>query len=50
MFDNTKHGLDWSIRGDDGYTAIAQFGWSPQFCKQSVSIRQGDGKDSPRRR
>jgi porin len=45
MFDNTKHGLDWSIRGEDGYTAIAQVGWSPQFWKQPVTSSR-DGKDS----
>jgi porin len=44
MFDNTQHGLDWSIRGDDGYTAIAEFSWTPQFFKQPVP--SGQGKDS----
>jgi porin len=44
MFDNTEHGLDWSIRGEDGYTAIAQVGWSPQFCKQPVLLSASDGK------
>ncbi len=43
MFDNTKHGLDWSIRGDDGYTAIVEFGWTPQFWKQSVNDSLGKG-------
>ena len=45
MFDNTKHGLDWSIRGEDGYTAILELGWSPQFFEQSVSLGQSSGKD-----
>jgi len=45
MFDNTKHGLDWSIRGDDGYTAITQFGWSPQLWKQPVPDA-GEGKNT----
>ncbi|PYI87285.1 MAG: carbohydrate porin [Verrucomicrobia bacterium] len=44
MFDNTKHGLDWSIRGEDGYTAIAQFGWTPQLFKQPVTSGASDGK------
>jgi porin len=44
MFDNTKHGLDWSISGEDGYTAIAQFGWTPQFFKQPVTSGTSDGK------
>src|SRR5947208_6282770 len=37
MFDNTDHGLDWSISGEDGYTAIAQFGWTPQFFEHTVT-------------
>src|SRR6478672_13716892 len=44
MFDNTEHGLDWSIRGEDGYTAMAQFGWTPQFFKQPVTSGASDGK------
>ena len=43
MFDNTKHGLDWSIRGEDGYTAILQIGWAPEFWKQPVSGSSGKG-------
>ena len=45
MFDNTKHGLDWSIRDEDGYTAILEIGWSPQLFKQAVPSGQADGKD-----
>jgi porin len=44
MFDNTLHGLDWSIRGEDGYTAIAQFGWTPELFKQPVASGANDGK------
>ena len=44
MFDNTKHGLDWSIRGEDGYTAIAQFGWTPHLFKQPVTSGASDAK------
>jgi porin len=44
MFDNTKHGLDWSINGEDSYTAIAQLGWTPQFFKQQVTSGASDGK------
>ena len=47
MFDNTEHGLDWSIRGEDGYTAIAQFGWTPQLFKQPVPQAQPTGKGPP---
>ena len=44
MFDNTRHGLDWSIRSEDGYTAIFQVGWAPEFWKQPVSLGQSSGK------
>ena len=47
MFDNNDHGLNWSINGEDGYTAIAQFGWSPQFFKRPVSSGASDGKGTP---
>src|SRR5207249_11077174 len=47
MFDNTEHGLDWSISGEDGYTAIAQFGWTPQLFRQAVSSGAADGKGTP---
>lgn len=46
MFDNTKHGLDWSIRGNDGYTAIAEFGWSPQLFTSEGEAELSDGKDA----
>ena len=39
MFENDDNGLNWGIEGNDGYTAIAQFGWSPQFCKQPVAMK-----------
>ncbi len=42
MFNNNDHGLNWSIGSDDGYTAIVQFGWAPQFWKQPV--RGADAK------
>ena len=45
MFNNNDHGLNWSINDDDGYTAIVQFGWAPQFWKQPVSSSLGEGKD-----
>jgi porin len=34
MFENDDNGLNWGIEGSDGYTAIAQIGWSLQFCKR----------------
>src|SRR6266404_1056474 len=36
MFENDDNGLNWGIEGEDGYTAIFQFGWSPQFFKRPV--------------
>jgi porin len=44
MFENDDNGLNWGIEGSDGYTAIAQFGWSPQFGKRPVSSMAADGK------
>jgi len=44
MFENDDNGLNWGIEGSDGYTAIAQFGWSPQFCQRPVSSMTGDNK------
>jgi porin len=41
MFENDDNGLNWGIEGSDGYTAIAQIGWSPQFWKGPVPIREG---------
>ncbi|MEY2507408.1 MAG: porin [Verrucomicrobiota bacterium] len=41
MFENDDNGLNWGIEGNDGYTAIFQFGWSPQFWKGPVPIREG---------
>jgi porin len=31
MFENDDNGLNWGIESGDGYTAIVQVGWSPQF-------------------
>jgi len=46
MFENDDNGLNWGIEDTDGYTAIVQFGWAPQFCKQAVSSGRSDGKGS----
>jgi porin len=45
MFENDDNGLNWGIEGSDGYTAIAQFGWSPQFFKQPVYSTAADAKN-----
>jgi len=36
MFENDDNGLNWGIESSDGYTAIVQVGWSPQFFKKAV--------------
>src|SRR4030095_15292902 len=36
MFENDDHGLNWSIRGTDGYTTIAELGWTPEFFKKPI--------------
>ena len=43
QFENDDNGLNWGIEGSDGYTAIAQIGWSPQFCMRPVDP-PADGK------
>jgi len=44
MFENDDNGLNWGIEESDGYTALAQFGWSPQFCKRPVYDEPADSK------
>jgi porin len=44
MFENDDNGLNWGIEGSDGYTAIAQVGWSPQFRKRPVYSTPVDNK------
>lgn len=36
------HGLDLSIRPDDGIILVGQFGWSPEFFKKPVAVRSGE--------
>jgi porin len=45
MFENDDNGLNWGIEGSDGYTAIVQIGWSPQFWKRPVNMTR-EGKDA----
>jgi porin len=37
IFNRAYHGLDWSIRGNDGIQLISQFGWTPELFKRPVS-------------
>src|SRR5215210_4920511 len=44
MFENDDNGLNFGIGDRDGYTAIAQIGWTPEFFKRPIPASQGDGK------
>jgi porin len=44
MFRNDDNGLNFTIYGNDGYLAIAQAGWTPEFWKVPVSSVSSDGK------
>lgn len=54
VFDRGYHGVDWSIRPNDGVLLISQLGWSPEFFKREVpaknvaaddkSVAEPDGK------
>ncbi len=44
MFENDDNGLNFGFGDRDGYTAIAEFGWTPEFFKRPVHRPQGDGK------
>lgn len=44
MFENDDNGLNWGIEGSDGYMAIAQLGWAPEFFKQPVHSARADGE------
>ncbi len=45
VFDRAYHGLDWSIRPNDGVLVISQIGWTPEFFKKPVPKNTtNDGK------
>ncbi len=46
VFDRAYHGLDWSIRPNDGILMITQLGWTPEFFKRPVAAAEtaSDGK------
>jgi len=45
IFNRAYHGLDWSIRGNDGIQLISQIGWTPELFKRSVpTASTHDGK------
>jgi porin len=49
MFENDDNGLNWGIESGDGYTAILQIGWAPQFFKRPVSSVRGDARNNSTR-
>ena len=49
MFENDDNGLNWGIEDSDGYTAIVQVGWSPQFFKKPVYASATAGKTTTAR-
>ncbi len=45
IFVRNYHGLDWSMRPNDGIQLITQLGWTPEFFKRPVeSTASNDGK------
>ncbi|MEO7932334.1 MAG: carbohydrate porin [Chthoniobacterales bacterium] len=46
MFENDDHGLNFSLGGNDGYTAILQVGWSHEFFKTTNPNAGSDGKNA----
>ncbi len=46
VFDREYHGVDWSIRPNDGVLLISQIGWTPEFFKRPVEKAASDGKSA----
>lgn len=45
IFQRAYHGMDWSMRANDGILMISQLGWTPEFFKRPVeSGATNDGK------
>lgn len=45
VFNRAYHGLDWSMRPNDGILMISQLGWTPEFFKRPVpAATTNDGK------
>jgi porin len=45
IFDRSRNGVDWSIRGSDGVMILAQAGWTPEFFKRPVETASGGKSD-----
>ncbi|QDV56545.1 Porin B precursor [Rosistilla oblonga] len=41
MFDFTKHGLDFSIRSDDGVSILMQYDWTSTVCERPTHLFVG---------
>ncbi|WP_236620928.1 carbohydrate porin [Rhodopirellula sallentina] len=41
MWDFRKHGLDFSIRDDDGVSLLVQYDWTPQVCERPARVSLG---------
>jgi porin len=49
IFNRNYHGLDWSMRSNDGILLITQIGWTPEFVRRPVPAENtapADGKTS----
>ena len=42
VFVRNYHGLDWSMRANDGVQFLWQFGWTPEFFKRPVGAGTAD--------
>lgn len=45
VFDRAYHGLDWSIRSEDGFLLLGQLGWSPTLFGSRASENPGSRMD-----
>ncbi|MES2438351.1 MAG: carbohydrate porin [Verrucomicrobiota bacterium] len=41
----TEHGVNFDIRGEDGYTVVGQWQWNPEFRKRPVDSSGGKGTE-----
>lgn len=48
MFNPDDHGVNLAFNDNDGFTLIAQLGWSPEFNKRKIVTEPSDGKNPPK--
>lgn len=46
VFDRQYHGLDWTMRPNDGVLLISQIGWTPEFFKREVPVETDAASDT----